>query len=128
MATYDQISLSGVDVVGAIELHGALARGVEHTANVISALFMLEGDVVFINAFYQLRSCDALAKALVIALDRPGAPDRKRVVTRMRGVNQQSCKEILEGAQIFYSPSLRDATAKVLSLAGSVSAVPETVR
>ena len=36
MATYDQIALSGVGVAGAIELHGALARGVAHTAEVIS--------------------------------------------------------------------------------------------
>ena len=71
MATYDQIALGGANVAGAIELHGALARGVAHTAEVIGALFMLEADVVFINAFYQLRSTDALAQALVQALDRP---------------------------------------------------------
>jgi succinyl-CoA synthetase beta subunit len=112
--------LSGVDVVGAIELHGALARGVEHTADVISALFMLEPDIVFINAFYQLRSCDALAKALVLALEESGAVNRNKIVTRMRGVNQQSCMEILEAANVFYSPSLRDATEKVLALANSM--------
>ena len=120
MATYDQIFLSGVDVVGAIELHGALARGVEHTAKVICALFMLEPDIVFINAFYQLRSCDALAKALVLALEESGAVNREKIVTRMRGVNQQSCMEILEAANVFYSPSLRDATEKVLTLANSM--------
>lgn len=120
MATYDQIFLSGVDVVGAIELHGALARGVEHTADVISALFMLDPDIVFINAFYQLRSCDALAKALVLALEESGAVNRNKIVTRMRGVNQQSCMEILEAANVFYSPSLRDATEKVLALANSM--------
>lgn len=50
MATYDQVALAGVGVAGAIELHGALAKGVAHTAEVIRALFMLEADVVFINA------------------------------------------------------------------------------
>jgi succinyl-CoA synthetase beta subunit len=59
MATYDQVTLSGVDVAGAIELHGALARGVEHTADVFEAFFLLEADVLFVNAFYQLRSTDA---------------------------------------------------------------------
>lgn len=125
MATYDQVSLSGVDVVGAIELHGALARGIEHTAEVIGALFLLEADVVFINAFYQLRSTDALAKALVTALAGAGAPDRSRVVARMRGVNQHTSKTLLEEAGVFYSPSLRDATDKVLALARSVPAPPE---
>jgi succinyl-CoA synthetase beta subunit len=125
MATYDQVSLAGVDVVGAIELHGALARGVEHTAEVIGALFMLEADVVFINAFYQLRSTDALAHALVRALERPGAPDRHRIVARMRGVNQQASKSLLEEAHCFYSPSLRDATDKVLALACSPGSAGE---
>jgi hypothetical protein len=74
MATYDQVALSGVGVAGAIELHGALAKGVAHTAEVIRALFMLEADVVFINAFYQLRS--RRAGALLKALESPGAPAR----------------------------------------------------
>ena len=117
MATYDQIALSGTGVAGAIELHGALARGVDHTAEVISTLFMLEADVVFINAFYQLRSCDALAQALVLALDRPGAPARERVVVRMRGVNQQTSQQIVEAARCYYSASLGEATDRVLALA-----------
>jgi succinyl-CoA synthetase beta subunit len=117
MATYDQVALSGVGVAGAIELHGALAKGVAHTAEVIRALFMLEADVVFINAFYQLRSTDALAEALLQALDSPGAPDRKRVVTRMRGVKQETSQRMLEAAGLFYTPSLSAATARVLALA-----------
>jgi succinyl-CoA synthetase beta subunit len=117
MATYDQVALSGVGVAGAIELHGALAKGVAHTAEVIRGLFLLEADVVFINAFYQLRSTDALAEALLKALDSPGAPDRKRVVTRMRGVRQETSQRLLEAAGLFYSPSLSAATARVLDLA-----------
>jgi succinyl-CoA synthetase beta subunit len=116
MATYDQIALSGIGVAGAIELHGALARGVAHTADVIEALFMLEADVVFINAFYQLRSTDALAQALVQALDRTGAPDRGRVVVRMRGVKQETSQKIVEDAGCFYTPSLSAATEQVLAL------------
>jgi succinyl-CoA synthetase beta subunit len=117
MATYDQVALSGVGVAGAIELHGALAKGVAHTAEVIRALFMLQADVVFINAFYQLRSTDALAEALLKALESPGAPERKRVVTRMRGVKQESSQKMLEAAGCFYTPSLSAATARVLALA-----------
>lgn len=117
MATYDQVALSGVGVAGAIELHGALAKGVAHTAEVIRALFMLEGDVVFINAFYQLRSTDALAEALLEALESPGAPARERVVTRMRGVRQETSQRMLEAAGLFYTPSLSAASARVLALA-----------
>lgn len=117
MATYDQVALAGVAVAGAIELHGALAKGVAHTAEVIRALFMLEADVVFINAFYQLRSTDALAEALLKALESPGAPGRERVVTRMRGVKQETSQRMLEAAGCFYTPSLSAATARVLALA-----------
>jgi succinyl-CoA synthetase beta subunit len=128
MATYDQIALSGVSVAGAIELHGALARGVAHTAEVIAALFMLEAEVVFINAFYQLRSTDALAQALVQALDTPGAPGRDRVVVRMRGVKQETSQQILEEAGCFYTPSLSDATDRVLALAGAAPAAKAAAR
>ena len=121
MATYDQIALAGVGVAGAIELHGALARGVAHTAEVISALFLLEADVVFINAFYQLRSTDALAQALLLALGAPGAPSRDRVVVRMRGVNQDTSKKLLEEGGCFYTPSLSEATSRVLSLVDALS-------
>jgi succinyl-CoA synthetase beta subunit len=128
MATYDQIALSGVSVAGAIELHGALARGVAHTAEVIGTLFMLDAEVVFINAFYQLRSTDALAQALVQALDRPGAPSRDRVVVRMRGVKQETSQKIIEDAGCFYSASLSDATNRVLALAGAAVPAEETPR
>jgi succinyl-CoA synthetase beta subunit len=117
MATYDLVALAGVDVAGAIELHGALARGIEHTADVIGALFMLEADVYLINAFYQLRSTDALAQALVMALERARAPERSRSVVRMRGVNQQASQKIVEDAGCFYTPSLREAAARALDLA-----------
>jgi succinyl-CoA synthetase beta subunit len=117
MATYDLIQLAGVDVVGAIELHGALARGVDHTSDVIGALFMLGADVYFINAFYQLRSTDALAQALVKSLSRPGAPARDRVVVRLRGVQQEGSRKIVEDAGCFYTPSLREASERALSIA-----------
>ncbi|MCC7045930.1 MAG: hypothetical protein IT562_04385 [Alphaproteobacteria bacterium] len=121
MATYDQVSLEGVGVAGVIELHGALARGVAHTAEVIAALFMLDADFYFINAFYQLRSTDALAEALVQALARPGAPSRDRVVVRMRGVKQETSQRIVEAAGCYYTPSLRAATERVLALTRSMA-------
>lgn len=119
MATYDQIALAGVNVVGAIELHGALARGVEHTAKVFDAFFMLDADVYFINAFYQLRSTDALAQALTQALNANPSLSRERVVVRMRGVNQESSQKIVEAANCFYSPSLKEASERALAVARS---------
>jgi len=126
MATYDQVALSGVGVAGAIELHGALARGVAHTADVFRAFFMLDADIYLINAFYQLRSTEALAQALVQALDSPGVPSRERVVVRMRGVEQHSSEGIVKAAGCFYSPSLREATERVLALARSLARTAKT--
>jgi succinyl-CoA synthetase beta subunit len=128
MATYDQMVLSGLGVAGAIELHGALARGVDHTAEVIAALFMLEADFYFINAFYQLRSTDALAEALVKALERPGAPGRDRIVVRMRGVNQENSQRIVETAHCYYTASLAEATQRVLAMAEDLRQLVEARR
>jgi len=119
MATYDQIALSGVSVAGAIELHGALARGVEHTAQVFDAFFMLDADVFFINAFYQLRSTDALAQALTQALAANPSLARERVVVRMRGVKQETSQKIIEAAKCFYSASLKEASDRALAVARS---------
>src|SRR5215470_5311777 len=128
MATYDQIALSGVGVAGAIELHGALARGVEHTAEVIRTLFLLEADVVFINAFYQLRSTHALAQALLQSLVSPGAPSRDSVVVRMRGVQQEISQKMMEEGGCFYTPSLSEATARVLAIVDAKSRKAEMAR
>lgn len=122
MATYDQVALGGTDVAGAIELHGALARGVEHTARVFGAFFLLRADIYLVNAFYQLRSTDALAEALIAALAQAGAPARERVVTRMRGVNQQHSERLVKEAGIYYSPSLREATDEAVSRARAAAA------
>lgn len=119
MATYDQIALAGLSVAGAIELHGALARGVEHTAKVFDAFFMLDADVYFVNAFYQLRSTDALAQALTQALDANPALGRERVVVRMRGVSQDTSQQIIEAANCFYTASLKEASERVLAVARS---------
>src|SRR5215510_2079828 len=128
MATYDQIALSGVDVAGAIELHGALARGVDHTAEVIRTLFLLEADVVFINAFYQLRSTHALAQALLQSLVSPGAPSRDSVVVRMRGVQLEISQRMIEEGGCFYTPSLSEATARVLAIVDAKSRKAEMAR
>jgi succinyl-CoA synthetase beta subunit len=121
MATYDQIALSGVGVAGAIELHGALARGVDHTAEVIRTLFLLEADVVFINAFYQLRSTHVLAQALLQSLNSPRAPSRDSVVVRMRGVQQETSQKMMEEGGCFYTPSLSEATTRVLAVIEAIS-------
>jgi hypothetical protein len=46
----------------------------------------------------------------------------------MRGVNQQASRAILEQAGVFYSPSLRDATEKVLALCRTLGADAEGKR
>ena len=55
------------------------------------------------------------------ALEAPGAPPRDSVVVRMRGVNQDTSKKLLEEGGCFYTPSLSDATSRVLSLVDALS-------
>lgn len=120
MATYDLIGLGNTDLSGAIELHGALSRGRDHTADVFGALFELDADIVFVNAFYQLRSTEVLAEALLDALERPGAPDKNRIVTRMRGVEQHTSQQLLETAGCYYTSSLDRAARKVVQVADMI--------
>jgi succinyl-CoA synthetase beta subunit len=86
---------------------------------VFDAFFMLDADVYFVNAFYQLRSTEALAQALTQGLDANPALGRERVVVRIRGVRQETSQEIIEAADCFYSPSLKEASERVLAVARS---------
>jgi succinyl-CoA synthetase beta subunit len=121
MATYDQVALAGLGVAGAIELHGALSRGVEHMTDVIKALFLLNADVIFINAFYQLRSCDGLAEALADALRSGSAPDPNRVAVRLRGLGELTSQGIAAAAGCFVSSSLRDTADRVFECVTSLA-------
>ena len=73
--------------------------------------------MVFINAFYQLRSTDALAKALVHGA-RPAGRARAQP-RRLPDARRQPAGLAARSSRtpaVFYSPSLREATDKVLAL------------
>jgi succinyl-CoA synthetase beta subunit len=110
MATFDLVTHLGGSVCGAVEMHGALAAGKDHTASVVEGLRLLAPDVVLINGFYQLRACDTFAEAIVSAIARPPAwIDPAQVVVRMRGVNGREAIEILERAGCRATSSLAEA-------------------
>ncbi len=110
MATFDLVTHLGGVVCGAVELHGALAAGREHTASVVEGLRFVAPDVVMINGFYQLRPCDTFAEAIVDAIRRePAWVDPGRVVVRMRGLKFKEAIEILERAGCHATTSLEEA-------------------
>jgi succinyl-CoA synthetase beta subunit len=112
MATFDLVTHLGGLVCGAVELHGALAAGMEHTASVVEGLRLLSPDVLMINGFYQLRPCDTFAEAISEAVRRPPAwIDPAHVVVRMRGLKSREAIEILERAGCRASTSLAEACA-----------------
>ena len=110
MATFDLVTHLGGVVCGAVELHGALAAGKEHTTSVVEGLRLVSPDVVVINGFYQLRPCDTFAEAIVDAIRRePAWIDPRRVVVRMRGLRSKEAIEILERAGCRATGSLEEA-------------------
>lgn len=122
MATFDLVTDLGGEVCGAVEMHGALAAGIDHTASVVEGLRLLEPAVVLINGFYQLRACDTFAEAIVIAVKRRAAwIDPGRVVVRMRGVNERKAVAMLESAGCRATGSLADACSLAVELAGSAA-------
>ena len=71
------------------------------------------GRLVFINAFYQLRSTHALAQALLQSLGSPGAPSRDSVVVRDASAAGDFAEDDGGGRLLLYTPSLSEATARV---------------
>ena len=123
MATFDLVTDLGGIVCGAVELHGALAVGREHTASVVEGLRLVSPDVVMINGFYQLRPCDDFARAIVDAVRRePAWIDPRRVVVRMRGLKSDEAIEILEGAGCHATGSLAEACQLAVQLAAHAAA------
>lgn len=117
MATFDLVTDLGGRVSGAVEMHGALAAGADHTASVVEGLRLLEPAVVLINGFYQLRACDTFAEAIVAAVNRrPTWIDPDRVVVRMRGVKEREAIRILEAAGCRATGSLPEACSLVVEL------------
>lgn len=124
MATFDLVTHLGGLVCGAVELHGALAAGMAHTASVVEGLRLLSPDVVMINGFYQLRPCDTFAEAIVDAVRRPPAwIDPAHVVVRMRGLKSREAMEILERAGCRASTSLAEACAIAVDVSREIAAV-----
>jgi len=118
MATFDLVTHLGGIVCGAVELHGALAVGTEHTASVVEGLRLVSPDVVMINGFYQLRPCDDFAQAIVDAIRRePAWIDPARVVVRMRGLKFNEALDILESAGCHATGSLVEACRLAVQLA-----------
>ena len=110
MATFDLVTSLGGTVCGAVELHGALAAGIEHTASVVEGMRHLSPDAVVINGFYQLRPCDDFAEAIVDAVRRqPAWVDPSHVAVRMHGLKSREAIEILQRAGLRATTSLAEA-------------------
>lgn len=118
MATFDLVRDRGGRVCAVIEMHGALAKGIPHTADLIETFSVMNPDVVLLNAFYQLRSCDDFAAAVVTAVSRtPAWIDPAHVVVRVRGVNDDRAIGLLQGAGCHATRSLTEAIALTVALA-----------
>jgi len=118
MATFDLLTHLGGVIRGAVEMHGALAAGKEHTAAVVRGLQLVSPAVILINGFYQLRPCDTFAEAIVDAVQRPKAwIEPARVIVRMRGLKSREAIKILSLAGCRATDSLTEACSLAVEAA-----------
>lgn len=117
MATIDLVTSLGGSLCGAVELHGALAVGIEHTASVVEGLRFLSPDTVVINGFYQLRPCDTFAEAIVKAVQQSHWVDPSHVIVRVRGLRSREAVGILERAGMRATTSLIEACSLAVEVA-----------
>jgi succinyl-CoA synthetase beta subunit len=120
MATVDLIASSGGSLRAAIDLGGLVLREADELADLLDAVLSLEPRAVLINAFFQLATCDALARKLAIGLERR-EETRTPLVMRLRGRGYEEALGLLKCFELSWEPDLRAACRLTVALAKEVA-------
>lgn len=115
MATVDLVTQAGGSVRAAIDLGGLVLREADELADLVGLVADLRPRAVLVNAFFQLATCDALARGLAagLARSRLEAP----MVVRLRGRGWDEAHRLLEPHGVVEEPDLGTACTLVASLA-----------
>lgn len=115
MATLDLVTHAGGAVRAALDLGGLVLREADELADLVSLVAGLRPRAVLVNAFFQLATCDALARGLAAGLARTrlDAP----LVVRLRGRERELAHRLLEPYGVIEEPDLGAACSRVVSLA-----------
>ncbi|MBL8697050.1 MAG: acetate--CoA ligase family protein [Alphaproteobacteria bacterium] len=120
MATLDQLTAMGGSVRGLVELHGAMAKGPEHLAEVIALMLTLKPDVLLFNVYFQFRNLVTVAEAIVLGLKRADPTTLPPVVVRMRGVRAAEATALLAPFDVFVTDDFHRACRRAVELSGRV--------
>jgi succinyl-CoA synthetase beta subunit len=118
MATLDQIVAMGGSVRGLVELHGAMARGPEHLAEVVALMLTLKPKVMLFNVYFQFRNLATVTEGIALALRRAAPGSLPPVVVRLRGVKAAEAAHLLEPFDVFVTEDFHLACRRAIELSG----------
>jgi succinyl-CoA synthetase beta subunit len=118
MATLDQVTAMGGSIRGLVELHGAMAKGPEHLADVIALMLTLRPKVLLFNVYFQFRNLSTVAEGIALALRRADAATLPPVVVRMRGVKSAEAAALLAPFDVFVTDDFHTACRRAIALSG----------
>ena len=115
MATLDLIVVSGGSARATVDLGGLVLREADGLAELVQAVAELRPRAVLVNAFFQLATCDALARGLAAGLER--APIQAPLVVRLQGRGYEEARALLDPFGVRYEPDLGAACRAVVAAA-----------
>lgn len=115
MATVDLVTQTGGRVRAAVDLGGLVLREADELAALVDLVGSLRPAAVLVNAFFQLATCDALARGLARGLERTTLD--VPMVVRMRGRGWGEAHQLLEPHGVIEETDLATACERVVSLA-----------
>jgi succinyl-CoA synthetase beta subunit len=118
MATLDQVTAMGGSIRALVELHGAMARGPAHLAEVIALMLTLRPKVLLFNVYFQFRNLETVAEGIALALRAAPQGSVPPVVVRMRGVKAESATRLLAPFDIFVTDDFHAACRRAIELCG----------
>jgi succinyl-CoA synthetase beta subunit len=110
MATVDLVASHGGRPACLVDLAGTVFRGPDALTEVLTAVRLLDTEVVFVNVFLQASRCDDVA----LAVRRAGAgSSSSRLVLRIRGHRAAEARVALEGFPAFVTEDLQEALREI---------------
>ena len=98
-----------------MDLGGLVLREADELAGLVGAVAELHPRAVLINAFFQLATCDALARGLAAGLAR--TPIEAPLVVRLQGRGYEEARALLDPFGVDHEPDLTKACRAVVAAA-----------
>ena len=118
MATLDQLTEMGGSVRALVELHGAMARGPEHLAEVVALMLATQPKALLFNVYFQFRNLVTVAEGIALALRQADRDALPPVVVRMRGVKAAEARAVLAPFDVVVTEDFHEACRRAIEACG----------